>query len=131
MAAPLQDGDPASRDALPPGPLYVPVRRGPHGDVTRLFRTATGARTAVAFTSVVRLTSALGADQAWVRLAGPALRALIRPLGVAAVTLDPQLTAPAPAPERCGEVPPTRRVPGRDVPGRDLPGCRSAVAERP
>ncbi|WP_408055915.1 SAV_915 family protein [Streptomyces blattellae] len=48
------------------------------------------------FTSASRLTDALGAGQPWIRLAEPALRALIAPLGVTTVTIDPRISAPAP-----------------------------------
>jgi hypothetical protein len=66
--------------------------------VTRVFRTPLGDRTAVGFTSARRLTATLGAGQAWIRLAEPALRALTAPLGITTVTVDPQFTAPASAP---------------------------------
>ncbi|MEV0209546.1 SAV_915 family protein [Streptomyces sp. NPDC050788] len=90
--------DPEPADPTPAGPLFVPVRPGPSGCVARLFRTPLGERTAVAFTSVRALTATLGPDQAWIRLAEPALRALTAPLGVTRLTLDPQFSAPAPAP---------------------------------
>ncbi|KUN09153.1 hypothetical protein AQI95_04685 [Streptomyces yokosukanensis] len=90
--------DPEPSDRFPAGPLYVPVRSGPAGCATRLFRTPLGERTAVAFTSERALTATLGPDQAWIRLAEPALRALTAPLGVTAVTVAPQFTAPVPKP---------------------------------
>ncbi|MFD8819579.1 SAV_915 family protein [Streptomyces sp. NPDC059627] len=90
--------DPEPSDRTPAGPLFVPVRPGPAGCAARLFRTPLGDRTAVGFTSARRLAATLGPDQAWIRLAEPALRALTAPLGVATVTVDPQLSAPAPAP---------------------------------
>ncbi|MEU3183620.1 SAV_915 family protein [Streptomyces sp. NPDC006923] len=85
-------------------PLYVPVRTGSAGGwCLRLARTPLGARTAIGFTSAHRLTAVLGAQQRWIRLAEPALRALAAPLGATTVTVDPQLTAPAiggrPAPD--------------------------------
>ncbi|GHH70821.1 hypothetical protein GCM10018793_05450 [Streptomyces sulfonofaciens] len=95
MTEPTRGGDPEPLDRLPAGPLYVPVRPGPSGCATRLFRTPLGGRTAVAFTTERRLTAALGPRQAWIRLAEPALRALTEPLGVTALTVDPQLTAPS------------------------------------
>ena len=90
--------DPEPSDRFPAGPLFVPVRPGPSGCAARLFRTPLGDRTAVAFTSVRNLTSTLGPDQAWIRLAEPALRALTEPLGVTRLTLDPRFAAPAAAP---------------------------------
>ncbi|MFJ6725279.1 SAV_915 family protein [Streptomyces sp. NPDC091281] len=97
MAAPLCGDDPEPCERTPAGPLYVPVRPGPAGNVTRLFRTPLGARTAVGFTSAARLAATLGTGQPWIRLAEPALRALTAPLGVTTVTVDPPLSAPAPA----------------------------------
>ncbi|QKW05067.1 hypothetical protein HUT18_00550 [Streptomyces sp. NA04227] len=94
----LQYGDdPEPSDRSPAGPLYVPVRPGPSGCAARIFRTPPGERTAVGFTSEDRLTATLGPDQPWIRLAEPALRALTGPLGITAVTVDPLLSAPAPA----------------------------------
>ncbi|WP_210585928.1 SAV_915 family protein [Streptomyces sp. GESEQ-35] len=90
--------DPEPSDRFPAGPLFVPVRPGTARCAARIFRTPLGDRTAVGFTSVSRLTTVLGADQAWIRLAEPALRALTAPLGVTAVTIDPQFSAPAPEP---------------------------------
>ncbi|WP_089105618.1 SAV_915 family protein [Streptomyces hyaluromycini] len=90
--------DPEPSDRSPAGPLFVPVRPGPAGYAARLFRTPLGERTAVGFTSARALAVTLGPDQAWIRLAEPALRALAAPLGVTTVTVDPQLSAPAPAP---------------------------------
>ncbi|GAA3775495.1 SAV_915 family protein [Streptomyces chiangmaiensis] len=101
--------DPEPCERFPAGPLFVPVRSGPAGCAARIFRTPLGDRTAVGFTSKECLTATLGSDQAWIRLAEPALRALIAPLGVTTVTVDPQFSAPAPAPTtRATELP---RVP--------------------
>ncbi|MEU0968724.1 SAV_915 family protein [Streptomyces sp. NPDC005917] len=92
--------DPEPSDRRPAGPLFVPVRPGPEGCTVRLFRTPLGERTAVGFTSARGLAATLGPDQAWIRLAEPALRAVTAPLGVTVVTVDPQLSAPAPTPVR-------------------------------
>nr|WP_079023616.1 SAV_915 family protein [Streptomyces odonnellii] len=79
--------------------MFVPVRLGSCGGYQlRFARTPLGARTAIGFTSPRRLTAVLGEQQAWIRLAEPALRALAAPLGTTIVTVDPQLTAPAPVP---------------------------------
>lgn len=96
----LYGEDPEPSDRFPAGLLFVPVRPGPSRCAARLFRTPLADRTAVAFTSQRRLTATLGSDQAWIRLAEPALRALTAPLGVTTVTVDPQFTAPAPTPVR-------------------------------
>lgn len=98
MSELLCGDDPEPSDRSPAGPLFVPVRPGPVGYTARLFRTPLGARTAVGFTSARGLAATLGPGQAWIRLAEPALRALAAPLGVTTVTVDPQLSAPAPTP---------------------------------
>ncbi|WP_407706344.1 SAV_915 family protein [Streptomyces scopuliridis] len=68
------DADPDVRRTA--GPLYVPVRLGSAGGhQLRFARTPLGARTAIGFTSSLRLTAVLGEGQAWIRLAEPALRA--------------------------------------------------------
>ncbi|MFF2779822.1 SAV_915 family protein [Streptomyces sp. NPDC058052] len=96
-----EPADPEPAEPVPAGRLCVPVRPGPHGVTARLFRTPVGARTAVAFTSPARLRATLGPAQPWIPLSEPALRALARPLGVHALTVDPVLTAPfTPAPAR-------------------------------
>ncbi|MFD3473534.1 SAV_915 family protein [Streptomyces sp. NPDC058695] len=100
MAQPSYPEDPEPLDRFPAGPLFVPVRPGPAGCAARLFRTPLGDRTAVGFTSERKLTATLGSEQPWIRLAEPALRALAAPLGVTTVTVDPQFSAPAPAPTR-------------------------------
>ncbi|MEU7023952.1 SAV_915 family protein [Streptomyces sp. NPDC046203] len=90
------DAEPCER--VPAGRLlYVPVRPAAHGCAVRLFRTPVGRRTAVAFTTPDRLRAVLGAGHACAPLAVPALRALVAPLGVDALIVDPMLTAPAPA----------------------------------
>lgn len=88
-----EDPEPAER--FPAGLLHVPVRSGPAGCTARFFRTPLGGRTAVGFTSAAKLTATLGPDQACIRLSEPALRALAAPLGVTALTVDPQFSAPA------------------------------------
>ncbi|MGW4347843.1 SAV_915 family protein [Streptomyces sp. NPDC004690] len=93
MADILCGEDPEPSERFPAGPLFVPVRPGPSGCVARIFRTPLGDRTAVGFTSESSLIATLGPEQAWIRLAEPALRALTEPLGIATVTVDPQFTA--------------------------------------
>ncbi|SEO85918.1 hypothetical protein SAMN05216267_10489 [Actinacidiphila rubida] len=94
MTDSLYTDDPEPSDRLPAGLLYVPVRPGPYGFAARMFRTPLGDRTAVGFTSHRRMTAVLGREQACTRLSVPALRALAEPLGVTALTVDPQLAAP-------------------------------------
>jgi hypothetical protein len=84
---------PPEQDGTAGRSLYVPVRRGPAGDVVRLWRTPFGTRTAVAFTTDRRLRSVLGPTQPWIRLSETALRRLAEPLGANLLTIDPLLTA--------------------------------------
>ena len=92
----LGGDDTEPEEHVPAGLLLVPVRPGPAGDVLRLFRTPLGERTAVGFTGRRRLAAVLGAGQAAVEIAEPALRAMAEALGVTRLTVDPQLAA-APA----------------------------------
>ncbi|MFF3655330.1 SAV_915 family protein [Streptomyces olivochromogenes] len=87
--------DPEPSERFPAGLLFVPVRSGPAGCTARFFRTPLGGRSAVGFTSAAKLTATLGTDQASIRLSEPALRALAAPLGVTALTIDPQFSAPS------------------------------------
>ncbi|CAL9631852.1 hypothetical protein SUDANB120_06118 [Streptomyces sp. enrichment culture] len=89
------DDDPDPEERVPAGLLYVPVRPGTAEVVVRIFRTPLGARTAVGFTDPARLAATLGAEQPWIRLSEPALRALGEPLGAALLTVDPTFTAPS------------------------------------
>ncbi|MFE5944841.1 SAV_915 family protein [Streptomyces sp. NPDC056480] len=89
------DDDPEPEEPDPAGLLYVPVRPGTRAVAVRVFRTPLGSRTAVAFTTVDRLTATLGAEQPWIRLSDSVLRSLAEPLGAGLLTVDPTLTAPA------------------------------------
>ncbi|MEU8505003.1 SAV_915 family protein [Streptomyces brevispora] len=92
-----EDPDPLQPDRT--GALFVPVRPGPVGCCARLFRTPLGVRTAVAFTDERQLTLTLGRRQTWIRLSEPAVRALVAPLGIVVLTVDPLLAAPGVGPE--------------------------------
>ncbi len=74
-------------------PLFVPVRNSGCANALRVFRTPGGARTAVAFTSPVRLALVLGADQPWIQLCEPALRSLVNDIGIRDLVIDPQTAA--------------------------------------
>ncbi|MFF0481109.1 SAV_915 family protein [Streptomyces sp. NPDC004435] len=124
-----EPADPEPAEPAPAGRLCVPVRPGAHGAVARLFRTPVGARTAVAFTTPERLRATLGADQSWIPLSEPALRALARPLGVHALTVDPVLTAPftpGPAPDAVPDSAPPAQDPAQD-PAAVPPATRSGT----
>ncbi|MBB5776331.1 SAV_915 family protein [Nonomuraea jabiensis] len=77
--------------------LFVPVRVGTCASALRLFRTASGKRTAVAFTSALKLADALGAGQPSVLLTVAALRSMIAELDVIGVVIDPAGTVTRPA----------------------------------
>ncbi|WP_214321874.1 SAV_915 family protein [Nonomuraea sediminis] len=74
---------------MPEPRLFVPVRMGAYGSSLRLFRTASGKRTAVAFSSPVRLAKVLGTRQQWVQLTEPALRDMLTDLDVIGIVIDP------------------------------------------
>ncbi|MBP2706195.1 SseB family protein [Microbispora sp. RL4-1S] len=76
--------------------LYVPVRPGACALALRLFRTPSGRRTSVAFTSSPRLARVLGTEQPWIRLSEPALRGMLKDLGVAGIVIDPAGTMDRP-----------------------------------
>ncbi|CAL9405151.1 SAV_915 family protein [Streptomyces sp. Tu 3180] len=90
MADPRSDPE-AAPDA-PGGPLYVPVRPERGYFVTRFFRTPSGRRTAVAFTTSAQLLATLGRGHPWIRLSAAALRSLTSPLGCP-LTVDPRSSA--------------------------------------
>lgn len=70
-------------------PLLVPVRSG-HGSLAlRLFRTAAGKKTAVAFTSRDRLVRVLGDGHAWMWLNERALRGMLKDLDITDIVIDP------------------------------------------
>ncbi|MEV1169105.1 SAV_915 family protein [Nonomuraea sp. NPDC049784] len=77
--------------------LCVPVTVGTCASTLRLFRTASGKRTAVAFSSPLKLAKVLGAGQQWVLLTAPALRGMIAELDVIGIVIDPAGTMTRPA----------------------------------
>ncbi|CAL9616072.1 hypothetical protein SUDANB15_05715 [Streptomyces sp. enrichment culture] len=96
--------DPEATPDVRDGPLYVPVRPGRGCLVTCFFRTPSGRRTAVAFTTSVQLLATLGRDHHWIRLSATALRSLTSPLGCA-VTVDPRSSAHPLRPPRAARPP--------------------------
>lgn len=123
MTEPLCGEDPEPAERFPAGPMFVPVRPGPAGCTARLFPTPLGERTAVGFTSERRLTATLGRGQAWIRLAEPALRALVEPLGVTRLTVDPPALGAVARPGGGRRTPLMRARPGSA-------GRRSAAGDR-
>lgn len=71
--------------------LVVPVRRSPLGTLTPMTaRRVDGVRVGIAFTSIAALeTVQPGHD--WVRLGASTLHALLAPVGIATIQVDPQL----------------------------------------
>ncbi|SDK07918.1 SseB protein N-terminal domain-containing protein [Nonomuraea maritima] len=67
----------------------VPVKSSGRVLSLRLFRTPAGRRTAVAFSSPLKLAKVLGTDQRWVLLTAPALRDMLAELGVTGIVVDP------------------------------------------
>jgi hypothetical protein len=92
----MADTEPPSEEPSQPAPLlYVPVRSTGTAMLSlRLGRLAGDTRrTGIAFTSSRRLRLACDPGQEWVRLTTSALRALLRPLGIDRIQLDPVLLA--------------------------------------
>ncbi|MEV0646762.1 SAV_915 family protein [Phytomonospora sp. NPDC050363] len=75
----------------PASVLYVPVRPARLIDavVVRTCRLREGGRVAFAFTALDRLVAAMGDTQSWIRLSEPALRTMLKPLGVYRIQVDP------------------------------------------
>ncbi|WBB65243.1 SAV_915 family protein [Micromonospora sp. WMMD812] len=95
-----------------PDTWAVPVHTVPgrQASTVRTARLPQGERVGLAFTSPEKLASAMGADQQWTRLCESALRAMLTPLGIHRIQVDPLLVAPPVAPER-----PSAPVPVRPV----------------
>ena len=92
----------------------VPVRESLSGALSlRTGRLITGERVGMAFTSEASLLMTLGPSQQRIELAPGALRAMLAPLGVTCLRVDPR-----PIAELAAEI----------VPGEQLPG---AAANRP
>ncbi|MET8039384.1 SAV_915 family protein [Micromonospora sp. NPDC005215] len=79
-----------------PTTYAVPVRDLP-GRPVRTVRTGQspqGHRVGIAFTRPELLLAAMGPDQHWEELCESALRAMLRPLGIDVIQVDPLLVAP-------------------------------------
>jgi hypothetical protein len=92
--------------------LFVPVHPNQHGMLTlRTGRLPAGQRTGLAFSSKASLVAALGPEQPWTRLSEQALHAMLTPLGIEQLRLDPRPVrevAPSAPPAR---IPAARRHP--------------------
>jgi hypothetical protein len=76
------------------GSMVVPVRAGSGTVSLRCGRLPGGRRTGIAFTSEARLVEVMGADQSWIRLDERAMRAMLAPLGVTRIQVDPGAVTP-------------------------------------
>lgn len=75
-------------------PLFIPVRDSGDGMVApQIARLPEGPRTGIAFTSATALAQACRPGQPWIRLSETALRALLSPLGITHIQVDPALIA--------------------------------------
>jgi hypothetical protein len=73
-------------------------------------RLPTGERVGIAFTTESRLIQIMGAGQRWIRLNEAAIKAMLAPLGIARVQVDPGLIAPGVGPVRVSPATPFSRV---------------------
>jgi hypothetical protein len=92
----------------------VPVRDSRAGTVSlQTGRLISGERVGLAFTSEASLLMTLGPSQQWIRLAPGALRAMLAPLGVTCVRVDPR-----PIAELGAEIASSEPLPGPTGAGR-------------
>ncbi len=73
--------------------MVVPVRTGSGMVCLRCGRLPTGERVGIAFTTEARLAGVMGADQPWIHLNDQAMKAMLAPLGVTRIQVDPGLVA--------------------------------------
>jgi hypothetical protein len=73
--------------------MVVPVRTVSGTVSLRCGRLPTGERSAIAFTTEARLVEVMGADQPWIHLNERAMKAMLAPLGVTRIQVDPGLIA--------------------------------------
>jgi hypothetical protein len=107
-------------------PYFVPVRTAGNADtlVVQTGRLPQGRRVGIAFTGSDRLAAAMGESQQWTRLSESALRAMLTPLGVNRIQVDPILVGP--------EIPPSQlNATARRQPARSKPAQRQPARIRP
>jgi hypothetical protein len=90
------------------GLLVVPVT-GAEVPALRSGRLPTGERVGIAFTTESRLIHAMGASQRRILINERAVRAMLAPLGITRIQLDPDLVAPPVTPSPLA---PARRLAG-------------------
>ena len=73
--------------------MVVPVRTGSGMVCLRCGRLPTGEQVGIAFTTEARLAGVMGADQPWIHLNDQAMKAMLAPLSVTRIQVDPGLVA--------------------------------------
>ena len=73
------------------GLMVAPVRTVAGMVCLRCGRLPTGERVGIAFTTEARLARVMGADQAWIHVSERAMKAMLAPLGVQRIRVDPGL----------------------------------------
>ena len=76
------------------GLMVVPVRGTSDAVSLRCGRSSSDERVGIAFTTEARLAETMGAEQPWIYVDERALRAMLAPLGVSRITVDPRVVAP-------------------------------------
>jgi hypothetical protein len=74
--------------------MVVPVRTGSGMASLRCGRLPDGRRVGIAFTTEAGLIEVMGADQPWIHLDVRAMRAMLAPLGVTRIQVDPGVVTP-------------------------------------
>ena len=59
----------------------------------RFGRLPTGERVGIAFTTDIGLIKVMGQDQTWIRLSDGAMKAMLAPLGIRRIQVDPELVS--------------------------------------
>jgi hypothetical protein len=89
----LPDSCLTSVDMNATGLMIVPVRTGSGMVCLRCGRLPGGERVGIAFTTEARLAEVMGAGQEWIHLNDRAMKAMLAPLGVHRIQVDPGLVS--------------------------------------
>jgi hypothetical protein len=74
--------------------MVVPVWASSGMVCLRCGRSPSGERVGIAFTTQARLVEVMGVEQPWIHLDERAMRAMLAPLGVTRIQVDPGVVAP-------------------------------------
>jgi hypothetical protein len=74
--------------------MVVPIRTDSGTASLRCGRLPDGRRVGIAFTTEARLIEVMGADQPWIHLHDRAMKAMLAPLGVTRIQVDPGMVRP-------------------------------------